>query len=546
MTPHRRQAKPHTALRATLLFLGLGLILGAAEAEAQPLAAFQRAPHARGEILVKYQTPDRAAAAESHHDRLGTRTIKFLETQGVHRIQLPENLTVQDALEIFRRDPLVEYAEPNYYRYLRRTPNDPSYSSLWGLPRISAPAAWDVATNCSPAVVAVIDSGVDYDHPELAANIRVNTDEIAGNGLDDDGNGKIDDTRGWDFILEGSDPMDTDGHGTHVAGTIGAAGDNALGVTGLCWGAKIMVLRVFDDVGNATVADLIEAMEYARGNGAKIVNASYAGPDFSQAEKDAIAQLNSSGILLVAAAGNESADNDQTPSYPAGYELPNIIAVAASDSNDLLAYFSNFGLAKVHVAAPGVSVYSTYLDDGYAFESGTSMAAPHVSGLAALVWSSNPGLSAAQVKARILDGVDRVSSLSGYLFTAGRINAGNSVRNIPAPPSNFAAAGVSASRIDVSWDDNYSDAISVKIERRDSEAPSFVEIATVGPGLPVYQDTSVQAAKTYYYRARGVNSENASIYTAEASATTAAPSSGGGGGGGGGGGPCFIMSLSGD
>src|SRR5512137_2937187 len=142
-------------------------------------------------------------------------------------------MNVQEALELFRQDPRVEFVEPNYLRQLQRTPNDTSYPSLWGLPRISAPAAWDVATNCGPVVVAVIDSGVDYDHPDLAANIWVNSDEIAGNGIDDDVNGKIDDTRGWDFVFEDNDPMDVDGHGTHVAGTIGAVGDNALGVTGL-------------------------------------------------------------------------------------------------------------------------------------------------------------------------------------------------------------------------------------------------------------------------------------------------------------------------
>jgi thermitase len=539
-----RQTTARTSKRLVVLLLviGLWLTLPAADSAAQPLSGFLRASYATGEILVKYHAADRGAASEFHQNRWGTQTLKFLEAHGIDRVKLPDGMKVQEALDIFRRDPLVDYAEPNYLRHLRRTPNDTSYPLLWGLPRINAPAAWEVATNCGSLVVAAVDSGADYNHPDLAANLWVNSDEIAANGLDDDANGKIDDTRGWDFVLEGNDPMDVDGHGTHVAGTIGAVGDNALGVTGLCWGAKIMVLRAFDDFGNATVADTIEAMEYARLNGARIINASYTGSEFSQGEKDAIAQLNSDGILFVAAAGNEGADNDQTPSYPAGYDLPNIIAVAASDSSDRLAAFSNFGLTKVHVAAPGVSVFSTYLNDDYASESGTSMATPHVSGLAALVWSASPGLTAAQVKGRILDGVDRVSYLLGYIFTAGRINADNSVRNIPAPPSNLAAAGVSASRIDLSWDDNFSDAVSVKIERRESEAAAFVEIATVGPGLPVYQDTNVQAAKTYYYRARGVNSENASIYTAEASATAAAPSSGGGGGGGGGG-VCFITSL---
>jgi subtilisin family serine protease len=179
--------------------------------------------------------------------------------------------------------------------------------------------------------------------------------------------------------------------------------------------------------------------------------------------------------------------------------------------------------------------------DDYIFASGTSMATPYVSGLAALIWSSNPGLTAAQLKGRIMDCVDRVSSLSGYIRTAGRIN--NSMRNIPAPPSSFSATGVSGSRIDLSWDDNFSNAISVKIERREAGSSTFSEITTVSPGVATYQDTSVQASKTYYYSARASNSDNLSIYTSEVSAIAAVPSSGGGGGGGGG---CFIMTLLGD
>ena len=555
MTRLLRYARARGVLRAAAVILGLGLILWAAKPAARPLTILPGDSHAAGEVLVKYRDGDRAAAAERHHQRLGTRTLKFFEAQGLHRIQLPDDMDVKDALELFRQDPRVEYAEPNYFRRLGRIPNDASYSSLWGLFKINAPGAWDLTTDCSSVVVAVIDSGVDYDHPDLSANIWVNTNEIAGNGLDDDGNGKFEDIRGWDFAYEDNDPMDVIGHGTHVAGTIGAVGDNALGVTGLCWEAKIMALRAFDDDGNTTVAATIEAMEYARLNGAKIVNASYADREFSQAEKDMIAQLNSDGILFVAAAGNEGVDSDQTPSYPAGYHLPNIIAVAASNENDGLASFSNFGLVNVHVAAPGDGVFSTYPDDGYGSSSGTSMAAPHVSGLAALVWGSNPGLSAAQVKDRILDGADRTANLEGFIFTAGAINASNSVRNIPAPPSSFTAAGVSDRRVDVSWDDNYSDAIRVRIERRASEASAFVEIAAVEAGLSVYQDTSAGAATTYTYRARSDNGENTSVYTAEASATTAAGpdpgdgsddgSAGRGGGGGGGGGGCFITSLSG-
>jgi subtilisin family serine protease len=711
--PHAcRQFKSFAALGALVLFLGLGLAGGLTQTEAQPLAASGQTSYVPGELLVKYKGAAHPAAAEFHHRRLGTRTLKFLESQGLHRIKLPAGMAVAEAIKLFRQDPQVEYAEPNYLRYLRATPNDTSYSSLWGLAQINSPGAWDVATDCTSVVVAVIDSGADCTHPDLAANIWTNTNETDGNGVDDDGNGKIDDVRGWDFVFDNPDPMDGLGHGTHVAGTIGAVGNNSRGVTGLCWEAKIMLLRAFDASGAGTTDKIIEAMDYARQNGARIVNASYSGGEFSQSESDAIVQLNSAGILLIAAAGNEGVDNDQIPSYPAGYDLPNIIAVAATNDTDSLPVFSNYGRQSVHLAAPGVDVMSTYptevsvlnesfeagtagwtlggdinraspgynsawsltdsptgnyadnldvsavspafdlstrqsavldffltgkmltgdklsvetsdnaggpwtsrwvwvqnsvtgewqpFDNGvsgdfsiawhaaevnldnlignptvyfrfrfqtdssgtaggyyldnvlvlafgneqgtYTTESGTSMATPHVSGLAALIWSEDLNLTASQVKGRILDCVDRIPSLSDSIFTAGRINADNSLRNLPAPPSNFAAAGVSRSRIDLSWDDNFSEAISVRIERRDSGSSAFTEIATVAPGLPTYQDTSVQAGKNYSYRARSSNSNNTSAYAAEATATAAAPSSGGGGGGGG---PCFLSILMGD
>ena len=295
MTHTRRQPKLLAALGALVLLVGLGLTWAVTGTEAQVPAAPGQTSYAPGEILVKYKGAAQSAAPEFYNRRWGTRTLNFLESQGVHRIKLPADMALHEALELFRQDPQVEYAEPNYLRYVRATPDDTSYSSLWGLSNINAPGAWDVGTDCSPVVVALIDTGADDTHPDLAANIWTNPGEIAGNGLDDDGNGKIDDTRGWDFVFDNNDPMDGNGHGTHVAGTIGAVGNNGRGVTGVCWTAKIMLLRVFDAAGTATVADIIEAMDYARQNGARIVNASYSGSQYSQAESDAIAQLNSAG-----------------------------------------------------------------------------------------------------------------------------------------------------------------------------------------------------------------------------------------------------------
>jgi subtilisin family serine protease len=542
MGPSQRYRPIQTAFLVLFLAFALvwPLVVFGQESKAGP--APKNKPYAPGELLVKFKTAARAQAYDFDRERFKIKAFKRLGERGVHRIKLAQEMSVEEALIFFRQDPEVEYAEPNYYRFLARTPDDPSYASQWGLPIISAPAAWDHSTNCTATVVAVIDSGADYEHPDLAANIWTNPAEIAGDGIDNDGNGYIDDTLGWDFVTDDNDPMDDNGHSTHVAGTIAAVGNNARGVTGICWDGKIMALRAFDARGDGTLADVIEAMQYARIKGAKVVNASYAGADFSQAEYDTISLLDSAGILLIVAAGNEGADNDHLPSYPAGYDLPNIIAVAATDSNDQLASFSNFGPTSVHVAAPGVSVLSTYLNNDYTFISGTSMASPYVSGLAALVWSSNPGLSAPQVKDRILDCVDRLPDLSGKVFTSGRINANNSLQNIPAPPSRFAVTGASDSQIILGWDENYSDAVGIRIERRETAGGAFAEIALVAPGTSVYHDTGVQTSKTYSYRARAFNSDNASAYTSEISATAASSSSGGGGGGGGGGG-CFLTSL---
>lgn len=535
--------------RSVILFLPLFLSLTllfpwrASGQETTVASDHRKSAYAAGELLVKFKSAARTPAYGFERGGLGIQSLEGLNASGVHRLRLTPGTPVEEASAILRQDPEVEYVEPNYYRYLARTPSDPQYPDQWNWPMISAPAAWDTATGCAVTPVAVIDSGVDYGHSDLAASIWNNPAEIAGDGIDNDGNGYIDDAMGWDFVADENDPMDENGHSTHVAGTIAAAGDNAIGVAGLCWRGAVMALRAFDAEGNGTVADVVAAMDYARMKGARVVNASYAGEDFSQAEYEAIGRLQDAGILLVVAAGNDGVNTDRYPNYPVGYDLPNIIAVAATDGNDRLAFFSNFGPTRVHVAAPGDSIRSTYLNNDYAVISGTSMAGPHVSGLAALVWSASPGLAASQVKARILDNVDRLDDLSGAIFTAGRINAYNSLLNIPAPPSRFAVDGASDGQIVLGWDDNYTGAVSVKIERRESAGGAFAEIALVAPGTFVYHDTGVQTSMTYSYRARASNGENDSAYTAEASATARTSSSGHGGGGGGGGGGCFLTSL---
>ena len=266
----------------------------------------------------------------------------------------------------------MEHAEPNYVVSADiAPPDDTDFNRLWGLHNtgqnvngtngtndadIDALEVWDVTTGSSDVVVAVIDSGVDINHPDLQNNIWVNTGEIADNLIDDDGNGYVDDVNGWDFLIDDKDPRDSHGHGTHVAGTIAAVSDNNRGVTGVSWSAKIMALRFLDAWGLGSTANAIEAIEYANSMGADIINNSWGGGGYNQALKDAI---DASSALVVCAAGNNGRNNDSIPHYPSSYTSTNIIAVAATNQNDQLAGFSNYGNVSVDVGAPGVNIYST-------------------------------------------------------------------------------------------------------------------------------------------------------------------------------------------
>ena len=298
---------------------------------------------------------------------------------------------------------------PNYVVYADLLPDDPDFSMLWGLHNtgqtggtpdadIDAPEAWEVATGSADIVVAVIDTGVDYTHPDLADNIWTNPGEIAGNGLDDDGNGFVDDVHGYDFCNEDGDPMDDNRHGTHVAGTIAGVGDNGQGVTGVNWSSSIMALKFLSARGSGSASDAVRAVNYATMMKSvydvevRLTSNSWGGGPYSQELRDAIEASGDAGVLFIAAAGNVSvyspADNDQTPHYPSSYDLGNIIAVAASDHNDGLANFSHYGATSVDLAAPGTNIYSTVPDGGYTSLNGTSMATPHVAGVVALAWST--------------------------------------------------------------------------------------------------------------------------------------------------------------
>jgi subtilisin family serine protease len=403
------------------------------------------------ELLVRFSSrTDLAARAEARRDA-DARLEDRLPLAGLELVRVEPGTSTAEAEQRLEREPGVLYAEPNHYRGAARIPSDPYFGQLWGLHNtgqpvngaigtpdadVDAPEAWEVATGEPAVAVAIVDSGMSRSHPDLVPNVWANAGETGGgrqsNRIDDDRNGYVDDSAGWDWVESDPDPSDLNGHGTHVAGTVAARGDNGTGVTGVAWRAGLMALRVLDEDGSGTVADAIAAYAYAGGEGARVLNASLGGPSFSRSEYDAIRSI--PGVLFVAAAGNDGRNNDVVPQYPCNFELPNVVCVAATGQRDGLAGFSNYGARTVDLAAPGSTILSTW-PGGYAYSSGTSMATPHVSGVAALAFTHRPGATAESVKGALLAGADVLPSLTGRTLTSGRLNAyATLVGRPPAPP----------------------------------------------------------------------------------------------------------------
>ncbi|MDT7540334.1 MAG: hypothetical protein QOE33_238 [Acidobacteriota bacterium] len=451
------------------------------------------APHVADELLVKV---DKAAARDSvraAHDRLGARVVEELAQDGWQRLSLPEGVSVEDGLRVYAQTPGIVVAQPNYIYRIDSAPNDPRFTELYGMTKINAPSAWDSTTGSPSVVVAVIDTGMKYTHEDLAANVWTNPGETgtdaqghdkATNGIDDDADGFIDDVHGYDFSNNDPDPSDDNNHGTHCAGTIGAVGNNATGVVGVNWNVKMIAVKTHDSSGNSTSAKVVAAFNYvtmlkARGVNIRVTSNSWGGPPeapgFDPALADALSASANADILNVFAAGNDNKDIDAQPFYPASYKVPNLISVAASDQNDNRASFSNYGATSVDLAAPGVGILSTISYNEatpqpspaparYASLSGTSMATPHVAGAAALLAAFNPQLTAASLKATLLNTVDVLSNwvsdpspspapISGkrLSLTGGRLNVARALQSQTAcaytlgvSATSFASAGGSA------------------------------------------------------------------------------------------------------
>ena len=567
------------------------------------ISQMEKGKYKEGELLVKFKSGIIGTSSLKLHQAVGASVSnRFTVVPNLEHVKLPAGVSVKDAILQYMSDPNVEYAEPNYIiGALDRKPNDTYFGNQWALLNtgsyangtpgadISAPKAWDISTGSSSIVVAVLDTGIDYNHPDLVGNIWTNPGEVIGDengdgcpgicGVDDDGDGKvdedslgrqpggagytndlkddddengyIDDYKGWNFVGDNNDPMDDNGHGTHVAGIIGAVGDNGTGVAGVMWNVKLLPLKIMGADGTGNINDLIAAINYAvllknKGVNIKAMNASIGTAAYSQSFKDAIASANTAEILFIAAAGNgggplcgdgNANNNDLSPCYPASYNLPNIISVAATDQNDRIASFSNYGPTTVHVAAPGVYVLSTIPHDAYLdkdFNLGTSMAAPHVSGLAGLLFSyydgnQNTKFDYSKVRNTILRCVDKKETLEGWIQKGGRINAYKAVASL-LTPTNLSATATSPNQVSLSWSANATCEAMYKVERKTGEGDWEVR-DTLQANSSSYIDDAVSPDTAYTYRVTAFNDISESFISNWQPVTTPKPESGGGGDG---------------
>ncbi|REJ75909.1 MAG: hypothetical protein DWQ47_09770 [Acidobacteria bacterium] len=427
----------------------------------KPLALERSPIESEPEVLVRLK-PGVALStikrlAESNNDRIED------EIEIVNGLVAIDDLDDADAKEVSMQyaemSDVVEYAEPNFrieldpvrafgdnipsesVSVLEGAPNDPMFGEQWALNNdganggkeradIDALKAWLLTQGSEEVVVAVLDSGVDYTHPDLVTNMWFRPDDVP--AYTDDELGPVDDRHGYDATENAGDPMDDNGHGTHCAGIIGAEGNNGTGIAGINWKLEIMPLKFIGRGGFGSTKNAIEAINYAvdrkkAGVNVRVINASWGSTLYSKALEDAIRAAGEAGILFVAAAGNNSTDNDRRPHYPSNYDLPNVISVAALDRADSMAQFSNFGINTVHIAAPGKDILSTWLNDAYREASGTSMATPQVVGVAALIVANDQKINVADLREKLLNSVDVIDELKDKVKTGGRLNAGKAL-----------------------------------------------------------------------------------------------------------------------
>jgi subtilisin family serine protease len=445
-----------------------------------------------GELIVRTK-PGTSLSSEAGSlvQDFGAKVLYEFDTpKGIHKsdageflhLKLPAGVSVAEAMAAMAKDERVAFAEPNNTYGLPEVfegesgqaqgepiTNDPKLGELYGMHNtgqtggkagadINAPEAWQIHTGRDQAdggtLLAVIDTGIDYNHPDLKDNIWTNPGEIAGDGIDNDNNGVIDDIHGYNAYADNGDPLDGHSHGSHCTGTIAGQGNNGIGVVGVNHNANIMGVKIFSDSGSTSAAAIIKGIQYSTKMGARITSNSWGGGRANEGIKQAFVD---SPALHIMAAGNSGTDNDRSPHYPSSYDIENNIAVAATDHNDGIARFSCYGATSVDIGAPGVNIMSTVNGGGYKSYSGTSMATPHVAGAALLVADANPGISNADLKARLLGSADKIASLEGKVVTGARLNVGAAIQPpendqlAPALPRDFGAKSVSHDNVTLGW-----------------------------------------------------------------------------------------------
>ncbi|MDD2897080.1 MAG: S8 family serine peptidase [Desulfuromonadaceae bacterium] len=437
-------------MKILVLLVTMYLFQSLVDVSSVAYASISFSSYKQGELIVRFKDQKKISKSISDHRSSLIKKLKYLP---IHHIKIPGGAQLQDILADYRKDPNVLYAEPNYIIRKSSIPNDTEFVRQWNLPVISAPSAWDLFTGSrmsESVLVAVLDTGIAYYHPDLVANLWTNPGEICGDGLDNDNNGIIDDCYGANFGgFTPGDPWDddtADSHGTHVAGIIGAVGNNGLGITGVNWATRIMAVKfLHGPEGMGELIDALRGVEYAISKGAKIINMSFEVDEDSQSLRDAAKAVEDAGALMISAAGNTGKNLDEYSVFPASIRSSNNIAVAASSPSDGRPSYSDYGRHTVELAAPGG--VSTGSPDGvlstvwlgtngsilYRTTAGTSMAVPHVTGAAALVWNKTPLLSALQVKARILNGVDHISAFADNTITGGRLNLDKTLNSLDLP-----------------------------------------------------------------------------------------------------------------
>ena len=501
-----RMSCPRNAWKVLASILGLCALGSVAEAK----TAYEAVP---GQYVVQLKPAVAAASAQRSFAAalsasLGATPIERVRADMI-LVQRPVGERSDAAIKSMAASPIVKLVEPNYIYRTSRTPNDEKYEKLWGMNNvgqkdpsgkvgtagvdIEAEKAWDIETGSKKTVVAVIDTGVDFTIPDLKDNAWTNLAELNGlAGVDDDSNGYVDDVHGYDFANDKGDVVDDNGHGSHCAGTIGAKGDDGQGVAGVSWDVSIMTVKFIDKDGSGSLSAAIKAIDYARKNGAQIMSNSWGGGAPSDLLKTAIEDARTAGSLFVVAAGNgehfgNGVNNDQEPTYPANYPVDNVLSVAAVDNTGYLARFSNYGARTVHVAAPGVNILSTFpsaiSSAGFKSLSGTSMATPHVAGVAALVLSHEPTMTYKELKDRLVRSARPMAQLKGKVASGGMIDAYLALTGQMAPldpndPANWTMKQAFAASTPHPYPSKYEQEVKATVPGAAKVAAHFAKFAT--------------------------------------------------------------------